>query len=108
MVSREQNGDEFPSSFNHELLSQRVAQLWRWKHIKLRIKFYIGGEFPRTAEVLVVISINDTTRNASFLLQDVYNVTLLEDALTDSVAVKLDVRYRNNVSIHLIGRKSRT
>jgi hypothetical protein len=59
--------------------------------------YLLGGDFPRTAEVLVIITINETTRNASFLLQDVYNVTLLENALVDSVVVKLDLRYSNNV-----------
>ena len=62
----------------------------------LTIRAEDSGDFPRTAEVLVIITINETTRNASFLLQDVYNVTILENALVDSVAVKLDLSYTNN------------
>ncbi|CAB4045828.1 cadherin-23 isoform X1, partial [Paramuricea clavata] len=62
----------------------------------LTIRAEDSGDFRRTAEVLVIITINETTRNASFLLQDVYNVTLLENALVDSVVVKLDLRYSNN------------
>ena len=63
----------------------------------LTIRAEDSGDFPRTAEVLVTITINETARNASFLLQDVYNVTILENALVDSVIVKLDLLYINNV-----------
>ena len=63
----------------------------------LTIRAEDSGDFPRTAEVLVTITINETARNASFLLQDVYNVTILENALVDSVIVKLDLSYINNV-----------
>ncbi|XP_028399940.1 protocadherin Fat 4-like isoform X2 [Dendronephthya gigantea] len=59
----------------------------------LTVRAEDSGDSPRTAEILVIITISEKMRNASFLLQEVYNVTVLENALDDSVVVKLNLRY---------------
>ena len=47
--------------------------------------------------MLVVININKTNENATFLVQYMYNVTVLENALVGSTVVKLDVRDSSKV-----------
>ena len=66
----------------------------------------LDGVSPRTAEVLVVININETTKNASFLVQDLYNVTILENALVGSTVLKLNLRDSRKVSFIMVLKHS--